>query len=349
MASEIFGKYEVVEKIGEGGFGKVYKGRDPDLKRYAAIKTCTSEDRHLRQRFFREAEIAASLQHPNITTIYDFDYHDGTPYLVQEYLAGEDLDHKIRRGEQIDVRSKLGILLQVAAGLAYAHQQGVVHRDVKPANVRILDDGHVKIMDFGIAKLLTAEHQLTQTGMAMGTAGYLPPEQIRGEAIDSRADIFSFGVLAYELMTYRRPFTGDDLSSILYRIAHEEPAPITELWPECPPRLAATIGRCLAKKPADRFASFAEVIAEISALTLAPPLSAELSAAPGAEAVARTVVAPQGDRQPAPAPRPGAPPAAQPGSFLSRAYETALRLPGRWAAWAGALAAVVVVAVAVTL
>jgi tetratricopeptide (TPR) repeat protein len=300
MTTPVFGKYEVLEKIGEGGFGTVYKGRDPFLKRAVAIKTCTTDQAHLRERFLREVEIAASLQHPNVTTVHDFGYQDGVPYLVQEYLGGEDLSHKIRRRDPLDWKTRLAYLTQIAEGLRYAHSQGVIHRDLKPANVRVLPDGQVKIMDFGIAKLLTATNQLTVVGTRMGTLGYLAPEQIRGEPVDLRADMFSFGVLSYELLTYRRPFAGDTESSVLYLIAHLEPQPIAVLRPDCPPALAACIARCLRKQPAERYTDFGEVLPELAAAGAAVPdgtATGEAAAAAGPrgdagdERLARTVSA----------------------------------------------------------
>jgi serine/threonine-protein kinase len=261
-----FGKYQVLEFIGEGGFGRVFLGYDPVLKREVAIKTCTLREPEMRARFAQEAEIAAGLRHPNIVTVYDFGEQDGEPFLVQEYLAGEDLDQKIERGDVIDVATLVGWLRQLAEGLFFAHARGVVHRDVKPANVRILPDGQVRIMDFGIAKLMEAERQITQAGFSVGTTGYLAPEQLRGEEIDHRVDIFSFGVMAYELVARRRPFEGDTITQILYRIAHEEPPPLATLSPECPPRLTTLIERCLRKEREDRFASFAPAIEELNGI-----------------------------------------------------------------------------------
>ncbi|MDX1630576.1 MAG: serine/threonine-protein kinase, partial [Thermoanaerobaculia bacterium] len=190
------GKFQVVEKIGEGGFGVIFKGRDPHIKRHVAIKSCTSDDPDIRTRFAQEAQIAGNLHHRHIVTVYDFGEEDGVPYLVQEYLSGEDLDRKVKRGDYIPFPEKLLYLVQVARGLEYAHRQGVVHRDIKPANIRILDDGTAKIMDFGIAKLANQDTGLTQTGMTLGTAAYLAPEQIRGESVDARTDVFSYGVMA---------------------------------------------------------------------------------------------------------------------------------------------------------
>jgi len=257
------GKYEVIRKIGQGGFGVVFEGRDPFIKRRVAIKTCSTEDEDIRKRFFREAEIAGNLQHRHVVTVFDLGVQDGVPYLVQEYLPGEDLSHKIKRRDPLDDYTKLSYLVQVAEGLEYAHAQGVVHRDIKPANIRILEDGSVKIMDFGIAKLASAETQLTQTGMAMGTAGYLPPEQIRGEKVDLRADIFSYGVMSYELLAGQRPFVADNMSAVLFQIIGQEPPPLPSVWPGCPPALERLVKKCLAKNPAERYASFTPLLADL--------------------------------------------------------------------------------------
>jgi tRNA A-37 threonylcarbamoyl transferase component Bud32/tetratricopeptide (TPR) repeat protein len=261
-----YGKYEVVRKIGQGGFGVVYEGRDPFIKRRVAIKTCSTEDEEIRRRFFREAEIVGTLQHRHVVTVFDLGQQDGIPYLVQEYLTGEDLSHKIKRRDPLSDYTKLNYLVQVAEGLEYAHAQGVVHRDIKPANIRILDDDSVKIMDFGIAKLASAETQLTHTGMAMGTAGYLPPEQIRGEKVDLRADIFSYGVLSYELMAGQRPFVADNMSAVLFQIIGQEPAPLSSVWPQCPPALERLVKKSLAKNPAERYASFTPLLADLRPL-----------------------------------------------------------------------------------
>jgi len=268
------GKYEILGRIGEGGFGVVYKGRDAVLQRYVALKTCSSRDEKLRRRFFREGQIAAGLQHPNITTVHDLGVERGVPYLVQEFLAGEDLNHVIARQEGLTVLRRLDILAQVARGLEYAHLQGVLHRDVKPANIRVLPSGTVKIMDFGIAKLLHEVSDVTTQGVTVGTVGYLAPEQLRGEEVDRRTDIFSFGVLAYELLTYERPFKGSTFSEVSYRLLNEEPAALRDLAPIHSQAIAELVNRCLAKDPAQRYASFGEILAvlepEIAALRSGP-------------------------------------------------------------------------------
>jgi TonB family protein len=285
------GKYEILGRIGEGGFGIVYKGRDAVLQRYVAVKTCSSSDEKLRRRFFREGQIAAGLQHPNITTVHDLGVERGIPYLVQEFLAGEDLNHKIARQEGLTALRRLEILVQVARGLEYAHLQGVLHRDIKPANIRILPSGTVKIMDFGIAKLLHEVSDVTTQGVTLGTVGYLAPEQLRGEEVDRRTDIFSFGVLVYELLTYQRPFRGSTFSEVSYRLLNEEPAALSDLAPVHGRTIAELASRCLAKDPANRYDSFAEVIAvlepEIAALRSGPlPVMAATAGSDAAAGVA---------------------------------------------------------------
>jgi serine/threonine protein kinase len=257
------GKYSIHEKIGVGGFGEVYKGYDPFIKRYVAVKTCSSNDQEIRTRFFQEAEIAGNLHHRNVTTIYDFGIQEGLPYLIQEYLSGEDLDRKIKRRDFLPYPEKLYYLLQIARGLAYAHTNGVIHRDIKPANIRVLEDGTTKIMDFGIAKLAQRASTLTQTGMTLGTAAYLAPEQIQGEETDHRTDLFSYGVLAYELLAYERPFHGKQISAVLYDILNNQPRPITDHWPEAPPEIVRLIECCLEKDPRKRFADGNELMREL--------------------------------------------------------------------------------------
>lgn len=264
----ILGKYEVLERIGEGGFGAVYKGLDTVLQRHVAIKVCTSRRGLLRERFLREAEIAAGLQHPNITTLHDLGFDGETPFLVQEFLTGEDLEAKIERREELSLARRVEILLEVARGLEYAHGQGVLHRDVKPGNVRILESGEAKLMDFGIARLLGQVSGLTQEGEALGTVGYLAPEQLRNEGLDERADLFAYGVLAYELLTYQKPFVGESFSQVSYQVLYEGPKPLSAHVPECPPQLEGIISRCLDKDRGRRYQTMTEVIADLADLDL---------------------------------------------------------------------------------
>ncbi len=260
------GKYRIEEKIGSGGFGEVFRAYDPLIKRHVAIKTCASDDQNVADRFYQEAEIGGNLHHRNITTVYDFGVHEGLPYLVQEYLSGEDLDVKVKRRDYLPYTEKLLYLLQIARGLGYAHSKGYIHRDVKPANVRILEDGTAKLMDFGIAKLAQQESGLTQTGMTLGTAAYLSPEQVRGDSVDLRTDVFSFGILAYELLTYQRPFQGEQISTVIYNLLNHEPEPLTAHWPGAPPEMVALVDRCLRKDAAQRFADGTDLVRELEKL-----------------------------------------------------------------------------------
>ena len=263
---EKLGKYEIVEKIGVGGFGTVYRGRDPFIKRTVAVKTCQSEDEEIKKRFFREAELSGNLHHRNITTIYDFGVQDGIPYIVQEYLTGEDLDKMIKRGDVIPLSRRLEILMDVCEGLAYAHAAGIIHRDIKPSNIRILQDGAVKIMDFGIAKSFQSESTLTQTGITLGTAAYLAPEQIRGEAVDPRTDIFSLGVLAYELLTGQKPFRGEHISTVLFKILNEKPDPVSRQNADIPPSVDRAVEKAIEKSPPNRYESVTEFRRDLAAI-----------------------------------------------------------------------------------
>jgi serine/threonine-protein kinase len=286
------GKYLIEEKVGVGGFGTVYKGRDPFIKRAVAIKTCQSADEEIKKRFFREAEFAGNLHHRNITTIYDFGLtDDGTPYIVQEFLTGEDLDKLAKKREPMPLKRKLAILVDVCEGLGYAHAAGIIHRDIKPSNVRILEDGTVKLMDFGIAKSMVSQSTLTQTGITLGTASYLAPEQIRGETLDARTDIFSLGVLAYELTTGTKPFTGDHISTVLYKIMNEHPAAPSTVVEGLPRALDAIVLKALEKDRTRRWASCAELKAECTALLASLPEVAPPGTA-AADDMERTVATP---------------------------------------------------------
>jgi serine/threonine-protein kinase len=260
------GKYEISSQIAAGGFGVIFKGWDPFIKRPVAIKMCASPDEEVRQRFQQEAQFVGNLVHRNITLVFDFGVQDGIPYIVQEFLTGYDVDELLRAGVVDDTRTIASILLQVCEGLDFAHNRGIVHRDIKPSNIRVLEDGTVKIMDFGIAKSLEGGSKLTQTGIALGTAGYLAPEQIQGGTVDPRTDIFAFGVVAYELVTGRRPFQGSSLSNVLYQILNDEPKRPSELIPGCSTELQNVILKCLAKNPMDRYQTARELLEALRAV-----------------------------------------------------------------------------------
>lgn len=304
------GRYEILERIGKGGVGVVYKGRDPRIQRPVAIKVCTSADETLQRRFLREAEIAGDLHHRNIVTVYELGHDDAGPFLVQEYLEGEALAAKLRRADPIPRPVRLGYLLQIARALEYAHKKGVLHRDVKPSNVWVLDDERVKLLDFGIAKLAGAETQLTRTGRISGTAGYLAPEQIKGEPVDARSDVFSYGVLAYELLTSIHPFPGTTSSELLHQVVRTEPDPVTSVWTGCPPGLAALVAACLDKEPDRRPESFSRVAEALSPVVVEvreapeppPPEAGREPAAHGPEATSILRPPPAlADRPPGPA------------------------------------------------
>jgi serine/threonine-protein kinase len=256
-------KYEIQEKVSEGGFGTVYRAYDPVIKRVVAIKTCTTPDEEIRSRFLREAEIAGNLDHPNIVRVFDLGFEGGLPFIVQEFLSGQDLDHLIARDRFLTHPEQLLALLQIARGLEYAHSKGVIHRDVKPSNVRILDDGTAKLMDFGIATLQQENLNLTREGMAVGTAAYLAPEQVKGEAATPQTDIFSYGVLAYELLSGIRPFGGETISSVLFQIVNQRPAPLSSHCPELRPLLNGLVHRCLRKDPSKRPPDFGHILTNL--------------------------------------------------------------------------------------
>ena len=247
------GKYQIVEKIGVGGFGTVYKGRDPFIKRAVAIKTCQSDEEEIRKRFFREAEFAGNLHHRNVTTIYDFGVtDDGTPYIVQEFLTGDDLDKAIKRKDPLTLARKLQILIDVCDGLGYAHTTGIIHRDIKPPNIMVLPNGLVKLMDFGIARTAEGTDPASQEDRTVGTPYYMSPEQAVGRELDARSDIYSVGVVLYELFSGRRPIEGRDPGELMRRHVSFEPKPVTMLRPDLPDLLARVLMACLAKNPAQR-------------------------------------------------------------------------------------------------
>ena len=261
------GRFTILRRLGRGGMGAVYEGHDPALDRRVAIKTLTSDaiaDAESRGRFEREARAAAKLAHPNIVTVYELGNFGGRekPYIVMEYLEGTDVAALISGSRGVPLAEALDIVAQLCRALDFAHQKGVVHRDVKPANLRFLDDGQIKIMDFGIARV-EGGHQITKSGVMIGTLHYMSPEQIRGEKLDGRTDIFSAGCILYELLAGVRPFSGESATSILYNIVHETPKPVVEKNSDLPQEVQQVIDRALSKKPEDRFATAGEMAKEL--------------------------------------------------------------------------------------
>jgi serine/threonine protein kinase len=245
--------------------GMVYEGLDEALQRKAAIKTLTSEglfDTDSRQRFEVEARAAARLQHPNIVIVYELGEDRGVKFIAMELLPGLDLEQLLRSGEELLLAEKLDIVIQVCRGLAYAHERRVYHRDIKPANIRLLDDGTVRIMDFGIAKMEGTK--LTKTGVMVGTVHYMSPEQVRGRKLDGRTDVFSTGVILYQLLSGQRPFQGENPTQVLYKIVSEDPPPLDlSALGEVGPRLAAIAERALAKDRDQRFQGAEEMADEL--------------------------------------------------------------------------------------
>ena len=258
------GKYDVLGVIGRGGMGVIYKGVDPGIGRVVAIKMITgafADDPELLHRFYREAQSVGNLQHPNIVTIYDLGVEDGSPYLVMEFLEGESLDALISTRRALSLEEKLDIVVQVCEGVGYAHKRQIVHRDIKPANVMRLQDGRVKIFDFGIARM---GERMTLPGQLMGSFQYMSPEQINGGNVDERSDIFSIGVLLYQLLTAELPFEGKDMGETLLKIIHDAPPPLNRFLTGYPPDLDEIIQRVLTKDREQRFQAAEDLAFELA-------------------------------------------------------------------------------------
>ena len=260
------GRYKIVRELGRGAMGVVYHAIDPNIGRPVAIKTIQlsnvrnpGEQERLRERLFREARSAGMLSHPSIVTIYDVEQQDDLAFIAMEYVDGPTLDQILSAPRPIDPERMFRILAQTATALDYAHQKGIVHRDIKPANIMIATDGTAKITDFGIAKITTSE-QLTMTGSIVGTPHYMSPEQVQGQAVDGRSDQFSLAVIAYEMLTGEKPYTGEHLTTVVYKIVAEEPVPPHRLNSSLAGPIEEVLYKGLAKKPADRFATCHEFV-----------------------------------------------------------------------------------------
>jgi predicted Ser/Thr protein kinase len=254
------GKFKIVDRLGHGAMGEVFRAFDPVLGREVAIKVVTarlSADEVAQSRFQREARSAAQLNHPNIVTVYDFGEEQGMAFMAMELLEGRDLRELLAKGEVASLEDELAIMEQILDGLAFAHAKGVVHRDLKPGNVRVLPNGQVKIMDFGLAR---RAQDGAATGVALGTPYYMAPEQVHGEQATSRSDVFSLGAMFYEMLAGRRPFTGPTIPAVLFAVVHRDPEPLAALVPDLPPGLAAVVTRALAKEPENRYADATEML-----------------------------------------------------------------------------------------
>jgi serine/threonine protein kinase len=298
----LVGRYRIVKFLGAGAMGEVYLADDPQIDRRLAIKTVRLvgrpqeiEDR--KKRLLREARAAGRLLHPNVVTLFDAGEAEGMLYLAFEYVEGTDLAQRLENGllgeetARLSLRQVLRVVRQVADALDYAHGQGIVHRDIKPSNILLDRFGRVKVADFGIAKMAGQSTELTMAGSVMGSPQYLSPEQIRGEDLDGRSDIFSLGVVLYEILSGKRPFEGETITTLVYQILHKDPPPVSELR-AVPPRLEELLRRMLAKSAGDRLASGGEVARELAAIEA--ELSDEtLSAPAGAEELDATRILPK--------------------------------------------------------
>ncbi len=261
------GKYSIIEPIGKGGMGVVYKAEDIRLKRNIALKFLPAEVLEYpeaRERFIREARATAALSHPHICTIHEINEEEAEPFIVMEFIDGQSLRQKIA-GKPMDQSQALDIAMQAAEGLNEAHKKGIVHRDIKPGNIMITTAGQVKIMDFGLAKVL-GESLLTKEAMTMGTAAYMSPEQVRGEILDHRTDIWSLGVVLYEMLTGQFPFKGDSEQSLMYGIVHKEQEPISKTQAGISKELENVIHTALAKNSAERYQSMGDFLGDLKAV-----------------------------------------------------------------------------------
>ena len=267
------GKFEVRRELGKGAMGVVYEGYDPMIERTVAIKTIRAENlqgedaQEQLARFRREAQAAGKLTHPNVVSIYDFGLDDGTYYIAMEYVKGRDLQDIFGRNERFGTAGVLQVMTQLLEALDYSHRHGVVHRDIKPSNIIILDEGTVKVADFGIARVESSN--LTQAGMVLGTPSYMSPEQFMGQTVDGRSDLFSAGVILYQLLTGEKPFTGS-VTTIMHKVLQEQPLPPSTLNVQVPRGFDAVVQKALAKRPDERFQTgreFAAAIKEAAATT----------------------------------------------------------------------------------
>jgi hypothetical protein len=322
-APDRIGRYRVIGVLGQGAMGTVYHGRDESLDRDVALKVMSAglRDENTRSRFLREARAAAKLQHPNIIVIYELGEHEGAPYMALELLKGVDLQRAIDEGIRPDPRATLPVVLQVLAGLGRAHENGIVHRDIKPSNIFLPYGLPAKIMDFGVARL-AGHGQTTTSGVVVGTPNYMSPEQVRGEKIDGRSDLFSVGLILYELVTGEKAFRADTVVAVVFKILHGEVSldliPAGSQWE----RLRSVITRALAREPRERYPDAAVMAADLGraledlggAVDPTAPADQALLARPRPVPAAPATAAPL----PPPAPRTRRPAARRPGPSAPR-------------------------------
>ena len=317
------GRYVVQGELGRGAMGIVYRAQDPAIGRTVAVKTIRigqfndeREIKHVQDRMMREAQAAGILSHNNIVTIYDIQHDEGTAFIFMEFVDGDTLEKMLLTDSPIDKQFILRILHQAAEALDYAHQRGIIHRDVKPANIMVRKDGVAKIADFGIARMQS--HSLTQTGQILGTPNYMSPEQISGKPVDGRSDQYSLAVMLYEVLTGEKPFVADSLPTLLFRVVSEMPQPVPRLNPTLSTAIDEVLQRALAKSPDDRFPTCLDFIRTLEQACLAAPgwttqirggglTQPPPAAAPAPQPAPKPVVLPHQETiaaKPAPAPAP---------------------------------------------
>ena len=288
---KLIGRYVILEELGRGAMGSVLKARDPAMDRTVAVKTIltsaleSAQKEEYRARFYREARAAGNLAHPGIVPVFDVGEHEGTPFLVMEYVEGRTLAAAMRGGERFTLERVCELGQQIAEALGYAHRKGVIHRDIKPANILMTSpeaygSERPRITDFGVAKLTAGE--VTTTGQLLGTPAFMPPEQFTGSPVDGRADLFSLGVILYALSTGEQPFPGETMTAVSYKVVHTEPVPPARFNRAVPAGLDAAILKCLAKSPADRYQTGEELAGALAALRGAPESTVMRTATPKA-------------------------------------------------------------------
>jgi serine/threonine-protein kinase len=269
VAIPTLGRYQIIKELGRGAMGTVYQGKDPKINRQVAIKTVRFDDdidaaamKVVKERFFREAESAGNLNHPNIIKIFDAGEDNDVSYIAMELLEGEDLKKYTEKANTLPIKMAVGYIIKVAGGLDFAHQQGVIHRDIKPANIMLLKDGTLRITDFGIARITASSK--TQTGTVMGTPSYMSPEQLSGKKVDGRSDLFSMGVMLYELLAGSKPFEGESIAELLFKISNEKHLNLKEKNPAVPEVLVAVVDKLLEKNPDRRYQRGSEVASDLT-------------------------------------------------------------------------------------
>lgn len=264
MIGQTISHYKISEKLGEGGMGVVYKAHDTTLDRVVALKFLPhylTSDPTEKERFYHEARAASSVLHPNVAVIFEINEHDGQVFIAMEYVEGKTLKLVVAQ-EPLSIKKVLDIAIQVSDGLSAAHEKGIVHRDIKSDNIMLTPKGQAKIMDFGLAKMKGAA-KLTKTGSTVGTAAYMSPEQAEGEEVDHRSDIFSFGVVLYELLTSKLPFRGEYHAALMYSIVNEEPPPIARFNEKAGDDLQRIVSKALAKDREERYQHADDMLADL--------------------------------------------------------------------------------------